>query len=63
LAAGLRPDPLGELMRSRGPLAAMGHTSERGKGRGVRGLLLRGTERRIERGQKGREREFPPKAR
>jgi len=37
----------------------MRHTSER-EGRG---LLLRGTEGRIERGQKGREREFPPKAR
>jgi len=42
----------------------MRHTSERegGKGRGVRGLLLRGTEGRIERGRKERE-EFPSKAR
>jgi len=37
LAAGLRPNPLGELMRCPDPLAAMGGTS---KGREGRGLLL-----------------------
>ena len=42
LAAGFRPDPLGELERSPRPLAAIG------------GLLLRGGE---ERGRDGRERE------
>ena len=33
LAAGLRPDPLGELKRSPDPLAAEGMRKERGRGK------------------------------
>jgi len=71
LAAGLRPDPLGEFMRSQTSWPQWGSTSkgedgrEGGrrptyKGREGRGLLLRGREGR----RKGTEREgkgIPPK--
>jgi len=55
LAAGLRPDPLGELKRSPHPLAAIrGPTS---KGRERKGM---GREKRGEKGREGR-RLVPPR--
>jgi len=53
LAAGLRPDPLGELIRSPDSLVAMrgftsiGREERRGKGK-EEGILLRGQKRRSE---------------
>jgi len=50
LAAGLRPDPLGEPIRSPDSLVAMrgftsiGREERRGKGKGE-GILLRGTKK------------------
>ena len=56
LAAGLRPDPLGELKRSPRPLAAIrGPTSKgRGRGRAGRGKEM-GAEERGGKGGEGRE--------
>jgi len=64
LAAGLRPDPLGELVRSPGPLAAMGCLLLRGRsgGRGE-GLLIRGGRNGREEGTEREGRVFPPKSR
>jgi len=57
LAAGLRPDPLGELKRSPDPLAAIRGPTSKGRGRegtGKGGEGRRGKERKVKgRGGKG----------
>ena len=57
MAAGLRPDPLGELKRSPDPLAAIRGPTSKGRGRegtGKGGEGRRGKERKVKgRGGKG----------
>jgi len=60
LAAGLRPDPLGELKRSPDPLAAIRGPTSKGRGRNGRGGK-RGRGRKGE-GREGEERvQAPPR--
>ena len=53
MAAGLRPDPLGELKRSPDPLAAIRGPTSKGRGREGRGR--KGKEGRGGKGGEGRE--------